>query len=415
MKRFFVAHMVVVGVVCAMAQGVHAANINIWSLAQAINDTADRIAGDVAQDNVGVFVEPCTVYIHQSDIPLTITQPGNYCLAENIIFSNPDTTVGAISIASNDVTLDLQGHTMYGLDVGPLICFDAFYTNYVIKNGFLYSAESSELVNSAYLSGDEPAIGYCKIVIEDLLVVALAGVFFSVYDAIVQWDITIRNCVFFSDQGAGALGDFLFDSTDTTANHAVAISNIFASGYRSGFTLINGVNSVVNVTDSAINGGVIVINNTRGSCSYTIKNIINVMFQASALMRTILVSASGGTGKRIHLFAENIIGHGEGTSSVSYMVAATGAAVKNLDLVCTNLTGLTYNNGWFIGMVITGTPICVDSVFCHGTTGFGPSNNPSAFIGANVAYRNTTNYSGVLQPIATSPSGATKYWTNLSA
>ncbi|MDP6433350.1 MAG: hypothetical protein QGI15_03400, partial [Candidatus Scalindua sp.] len=57
-------------------------------------------------------VEPRTP-ISQSDIPLTISESGSYYLTEDI--NSADT---AITVAVDDVTIDLAGFTLDGLDSG---------------------------------------------------------------------------------------------------------------------------------------------------------------------------------------------------------------------------------------------------------------------------------------------------------
>lgn len=56
-------------------------------------------------------VEP-RIPIHASDLPLTITEPNSYYLAENINFT--DDANNAITIEANDVTIDLMGYTLKG-------------------------------------------------------------------------------------------------------------------------------------------------------------------------------------------------------------------------------------------------------------------------------------------------------------
>jgi len=60
-------------------------------------------------------VEP-RVAIHASDLPLTITEPNSYYLAETINFT--DTLNDAITIECNDVTIDLMGYSLIGPDSG---------------------------------------------------------------------------------------------------------------------------------------------------------------------------------------------------------------------------------------------------------------------------------------------------------
>ncbi len=61
-------------------------------------------------------VEP-RIPIHQEDVPFTVTIPGSYYLAENLVFPAAASGV-VITIAADDVTLDLNGFTIDGQDVG---------------------------------------------------------------------------------------------------------------------------------------------------------------------------------------------------------------------------------------------------------------------------------------------------------
>ena len=78
-------------------------------------------------------VEP-RVPIHANDLPLTITEPNSYYLAEDIHFT--DTLNGAITIECNDVTIDLMGYTLKGPDSG--VKYGIYMngrTNVEIRNG----------------------------------------------------------------------------------------------------------------------------------------------------------------------------------------------------------------------------------------------------------------------------------------
>jgi hypothetical protein len=49
---------------------------------------------------------------------LTISAPGTYCLATDVIMAASFTMGNAITIAANYVTLDLNGHTVHGAATG---------------------------------------------------------------------------------------------------------------------------------------------------------------------------------------------------------------------------------------------------------------------------------------------------------
>jgi parallel beta-helix repeat protein len=78
-------------------------------------------------------VEP-RVPIHASDLPLTITEPNSYYLVEDVNFT--DDANHAITIESNDVTIDLMGYTLKGPDSGNKsgIYMDV-RTNVEVRNG----------------------------------------------------------------------------------------------------------------------------------------------------------------------------------------------------------------------------------------------------------------------------------------
>jgi hypothetical protein len=70
-------------------------------------------------------------------VPFTITAPGRYCL--NADQSTSQASGAAIEIAANDVTLDLQGHTLSGLGAGAATRTDGVHSldrrRIVVRNG----------------------------------------------------------------------------------------------------------------------------------------------------------------------------------------------------------------------------------------------------------------------------------------
>jgi parallel beta-helix repeat protein len=78
-------------------------------------------------------VEP-RIPIHASDLPLVITEPNSYYLAEDVNFTN--TTSNAITIECNDVTIDLMGYSLTGPNSTN---YDGIYmngrTNVEVRNG----------------------------------------------------------------------------------------------------------------------------------------------------------------------------------------------------------------------------------------------------------------------------------------
>ncbi len=78
-------------------------------------------------------VEP-KIPIHASDLPLTITEPNSYYLAETINFDPSD--ANAITIEANDVTIDLAGFSVIGPNSGTGCgVYMNGCTNVEIRNG----------------------------------------------------------------------------------------------------------------------------------------------------------------------------------------------------------------------------------------------------------------------------------------
>lgn len=117
---------------------------NIQSLlARAVNE-GENIWNLQRQTAQSVFDK----YITQQDINtgnFTITTQGSYGLAENVSF----TAGTAITIATNNVTLDLKQHTISGISTGTAIAVTAGANlqQVVIKNGFIQSAGLGVFVN----------------------------------------------------------------------------------------------------------------------------------------------------------------------------------------------------------------------------------------------------------------------------
>ena len=74
-----------------------------------------------------------------NSVPFTISQPGNYFLNKNLVFTSP--TGNAITINSSNVNLDFAGHVLFGLDIegtqaiGVALAQNQFIGNVTIQNG----------------------------------------------------------------------------------------------------------------------------------------------------------------------------------------------------------------------------------------------------------------------------------------
>jgi Right handed beta helix region len=72
------------------------------------------------------------------DVPITITEPGVYCLNHDLSFSSPSI---AVIIEADGVTLDLNGHSLEGSGVGRAV-YAIARNNITIRNGRISSLSS---------------------------------------------------------------------------------------------------------------------------------------------------------------------------------------------------------------------------------------------------------------------------------
>jgi hypothetical protein len=153
-------------------------------------------------DNVEIH---CPTILAPSDIlpnGYTITNPGYYTLCGSVGFSGTSTCV--ISIKSNNVTLDLNQHTLYqtnfGLNVTG-ICVSAALSNIVIKSGKISGMTGS---------GITVANGTEDFVVSDMTVRGCggAGIAYSGTTGSKNLDITIDNSRFTNNGGNGGIFTF---------------------------------------------------------------------------------------------------------------------------------------------------------------------------------------------------------------
>jgi len=118
--------------------------VGTWTLIADIQETVTECCQDLKED----FRETWTILqkindslgcenlIFQSDIPLVITQPGLYCLAEDI--SSSATII--IDVQTDDAVIDLQMNTISGDGNNSAIQFAPSQANLNVKNGSIINA-----------------------------------------------------------------------------------------------------------------------------------------------------------------------------------------------------------------------------------------------------------------------------------
>ncbi|MCL4361568.1 right-handed parallel beta-helix repeat-containing protein [Candidatus Dependentiae bacterium] len=136
--------------------------------------------------------------------PVTISSPGSYCCANNITAASTN----AITIASSDVTLDLNGWTLQAPTAGNaaiLVSGAASRDNIVIKNGNITNSSLSILLNA------DSGLVMENVLIENILISNNLGAVGPIAGRAISGgeliNITIRNCqIEFVTSTGGAVG-----------------------------------------------------------------------------------------------------------------------------------------------------------------------------------------------------------------
>ncbi len=124
---------------CPQTVGVVTPGESIWQVTSRIGQATNEIESQLCLLIIANSDFVCSFTFGQADIGgggiYTISVPGTYCMSENVTF-----TFGpAITINSNDVTIEMLGHTLSGADnVGTVgIGLGLGVQNVIIKNGII--------------------------------------------------------------------------------------------------------------------------------------------------------------------------------------------------------------------------------------------------------------------------------------
>jgi hypothetical protein len=124
---------------CPQTVGTVTPGEGIWQLMSRIGEASNVIQSQICALNLIATATSnisCTFIFGQSDIQsggvYIISAPGTYCMRETVNFS----TSFAITVSSNDVTVDLEGHTIKGTGTATTgIILNNGFQNIIIQNG----------------------------------------------------------------------------------------------------------------------------------------------------------------------------------------------------------------------------------------------------------------------------------------
>jgi hypothetical protein len=124
---------------CPQAVGTVVPGEGIWRVLSRVGIAANEIQSQICSLTLSSSVSiDCTFTFGQAEIGsggiYTISAPGIYCMRENVSF----TTSAAITVNSNDVTINMEGHTLNGTNNNTTgIVLNSGIQNVTIHNGII--------------------------------------------------------------------------------------------------------------------------------------------------------------------------------------------------------------------------------------------------------------------------------------
>jgi hypothetical protein len=164
-------------------------------------------------------VEPRTA-IHQSDIPLTISTPGSYYLAENLRHT---ANSACITVTASHVTIDLCGFTMDGGGTGNYGFYLTEVVNVEIRNGTIYDFEMGIIVPASSTAGSHHRVLNVR-----LLSCSDAELFFRYRDNCQVRDCTVADgsetgyCIIIGDNGIVS-GNTIYNNSVSSADRPYGV------------------------------------------------------------------------------------------------------------------------------------------------------------------------------------------------
>jgi len=214
-------------------------NDGIWYVLSRIGIVVDDIQG----------VTGCQYFIHQTDLPLTITAPGNYCLVQSVTFNGT-----AVTINSSNVMFDMRNYAMDANSTTSSIAFLLNSGNNIsIINGSIKNTTSgailggNALLENIVISGVDIMQSLVGIVfnngmnVESMLI---KDCYFSNGDGItIQGSgVTVRGCELDDSViGGGSAGITIQGVSDAHLARHVIVEDCIITGTRSFLADSNGI------------------------------------------------------------------------------------------------------------------------------------------------------------------------------
>ncbi|HRN78078.1 MAG TPA: right-handed parallel beta-helix repeat-containing protein [Candidatus Dependentiae bacterium] len=294
----------------------------------------------------------CDFVITQDDIPLTITTPGVWCLAEDI--NGGFAGLNAITVDTNDVTIELQGHMIDGQAVGARgIRLNPSAENITIQHGVIKDVITIALD----LNGD-----YITVNDVDILMSGVGGAAVGVFLANSGTDCTFTNCRIYDTPSTG----FSADGIGVIVKNCL-VENAGASGF--------------NIPDTSSNFCFIDCKaNNCTSAGFSTFGAEHILNNCSAM--------SNVTGFAIGVsdsFVTNCMA-GDNTTGFNFGILTNRCLVENCQAV-----------GNSTGILVEGNEVqIIDSTSGSNTVGINGSASTGLVVCNNIVENNGTNLIGVM-------------------
>ena len=255
-----------------------------------------------------------------ASFPIVINQAGSYVLTDNLVVI--DANVDAIQIEHNDVTLDLNGHTIHGPangGTGSGIWEENRYS-ITILNGRVWGFGSNGISLSSTLN--DPSLKSAGHILKDIQAFNNSGTGITIYGG------TVSSCI---ANGNGEDGIFAFHSS---LNHCTTNKNARYGLYLSHST---GFNCTANGNSSA---GITASSSTIDNMTAHDNNGIGIDIFSSSVTNC---AADGNTGNGFYVSDDSRVENNHVSFNQGYGIQIYGTSnyvIKNTG-VSNNLGGIS--------------------------------------------------------------------------
>jgi hypothetical protein len=282
--------------------------------------------------------------ITNSNTGVTLSLPGSYYLTTNITVNSGD----AITIAANNVSLDLNGFTLLSTSAvasGTAIVLNNPQTNISIFNGFITSGITNNGSNiyggsgwarGIYASGSACNIRVAGVTVHGCL---LYGIYLGTGPATL-----VKNCMVNNTGWGGIYADVVLDS----------FANV--GGY-SGTAGIQ-ANLVMNCRGTSYSGPGVLASHVAGNCNGTsttsyglnatvADNCNGTSISQVGLLATVVAGSTGSSGSARGIstgIGKNSIGTSSSSSSYGFAASALAIGCSGLNIASSGITGYILNS-----------------------------------------------------------------------